>query len=452
MDDSDPTVLALLALAALAAGFVDAVVGGGGLIQLPALLLGLPGASPVQVLATNKLASICGTTASSITYYRRVRPDPRTFLPMMVLAFAGACCGALVASQVPRSAFEPIVLVALVLVGAYVLFKPSLGEVTALRHTGRRPPGHRAGRRVRHRLLRRRARPRHRQLLRVLAGRAARLLVPRGLRQGPAGQLGHQPRRARASSSRRARCSGRSACSWASASVLGAYVGARMAVSRGRRLRAHLLHRRRLGVHRAPRRGSARRLVTRPTSRSPGDAEAETEVRRSRFVCTAVRVETEDAARAVVERARRAHPDAGHHCSAFVLGPPPSPLERSSDDGEPSGTAGAPMLEVVRGRGVSDVAVVVSRWFGGTLLGTGGLARAYADAVRAGLDAAGTRARLLLRRAPARARPRGRGRRRDGPPLPRRRRPRHDLRRAGGPAGSACRPRRRRRWSPSWPA
>ena len=135
------TVLALLALAAVAAGFVDAVVGGGGLIQLPALLLGLPNAAPVEVLATNKLASICGTSVSSGTYYRRVRPDPRTFGPLMVLAFCGAVLGALVASQIPREAFEPIVLVVLVVVGGYVLFKPDLGSETVLRHTGRRHVG-----------------------------------------------------------------------------------------------------------------------------------------------------------------------------------------------------------------------------------------------------------------------------------------------------------------------
>jgi uncharacterized membrane protein YfcA len=137
---ADPTltVLVLLGVAAVAAGFVDAVVGGGGLIQLPALLLGLPHAAPTQILATNKLASICGTTVSSATYYRRIKPDPRTFLPMMVLAFAGSFTGALVASQIPRSAFEPIVLVALVGVFGYVLLKPSLGEATALRYAGRR--------------------------------------------------------------------------------------------------------------------------------------------------------------------------------------------------------------------------------------------------------------------------------------------------------------------------
>ena len=136
MEDPTLTVLVLLGLAAVAAGFVDAVVGGGGLIQLPALLLGLPNAAPTQILATNKLGSICGTTVSSATYYRRIKPDPRTFLPMMVLAFAGSFCGALVAGHIPRAAFEPIVLVALVVVGAYVLLKPSLGEATALRYAG----------------------------------------------------------------------------------------------------------------------------------------------------------------------------------------------------------------------------------------------------------------------------------------------------------------------------
>ncbi len=131
-------VVALLTLAALAAGFVDAVVGGGGLVQLPALVLGLPGASPVQVLATNKLSSFCGTTVSSATYYRRVRPDPRTFGPLMLLAFVGSMLGALVASHIPASAFEPIVLVVLVVVGTYVLLRPELGESTRLRFSGHR--------------------------------------------------------------------------------------------------------------------------------------------------------------------------------------------------------------------------------------------------------------------------------------------------------------------------
>ncbi len=140
---SDPTlhVLVLLALAALAAGFVDAVVGGGGLIQLPALLIGLPNAAPVQVLATNKLASICGTSVSSATYYRRVRPDPKTFGPLMLFAFVGSAAGAVVASHLPREAFDPIVLVALIVVGAYVLLKPDVGGDTVLRWAGHRHLG-----------------------------------------------------------------------------------------------------------------------------------------------------------------------------------------------------------------------------------------------------------------------------------------------------------------------
>jgi uncharacterized membrane protein YfcA len=138
MGDPSTTVLVLLALAGLMAGFVDAVVGGGGLVQLPALLLAFPGAAPVQVLATNKLASICGTSVSSATFYRRVRPDPRTFLPLMLLALLGSAIGALVASHLPRAAFDPIVLVVLVLVGGYVLVSPQVGTTSVLRFSGHR--------------------------------------------------------------------------------------------------------------------------------------------------------------------------------------------------------------------------------------------------------------------------------------------------------------------------
>lgn len=120
--------------------------------------------------------------------------------------------------------------------------------------------------------------------------------------------------------------------------------------------------------------------------------EAEVEAKRSRFLARLERVSEEAQARAVVDRARRQHWDARHHCSAFRLGPEPS-VQRSNDDGEPSGTAGAPILDVMTGAGLSDCVVVVTRWFGGTLLGTGGLIRAYGDAARAVLGAA-----TLLRR------------------------------------------------------
>ena len=116
-----------------------------------------------------------------------------------------------------------------------------------------------------------------------------------------------------------------------------------------------------------------------------GPGSAEIEVSRSRILCTLERVEDEMSARGVIEQARKEHWDARHHCSAFVLGPDRA-VERSSDDGEPPGTGGAPILEVLRGRQLSDVVAVVTRWFGGTLLGTGGLSRAYADAARAALE------------------------------------------------------------------
>jgi uncharacterized membrane protein YfcA len=136
----DPSLLTylLLALAGLFAGFVDAVVGGGGLVQLPALVIAFPAAAPVQVLATNKLAGTCGTSISSLTYYRRVRPDPRTFVPLMAIAFVGSAAGAVAASHLPKAAFDPLILVALVVVGAYVLLKPDLGRVTELRFSGHR--------------------------------------------------------------------------------------------------------------------------------------------------------------------------------------------------------------------------------------------------------------------------------------------------------------------------
>ena len=138
MDDPSLWTFALLALAGLFAGFVDAVVGGGGLVLLPALVVAFPGAAPVQVLGTNKLAGTCGTTVSSLTYYRRVRPDPRTFVPLMVVAFLGSAAGAVAASHIPEAAFDPLILVALVVVGGYVLLRPDLGDVTELRFSGHR--------------------------------------------------------------------------------------------------------------------------------------------------------------------------------------------------------------------------------------------------------------------------------------------------------------------------
>jgi len=131
-------VVLLLCLAAGFAGWIDAVSGGGGLVQIPALLILLPGASPAQILATNKVSSICGTSVAATTYYRRVRPDLRTALPMAGIAMVGAALGALCASFISVDVFRPLVLILVVLVGGYVLLHPQVGEVQSLRWTGRR--------------------------------------------------------------------------------------------------------------------------------------------------------------------------------------------------------------------------------------------------------------------------------------------------------------------------
>ncbi|MDA0567013.1 YigZ family protein [Streptomonospora sp. S1-112] len=123
--------------------------------------------------------------------------------------------------------------------------------------------------------------------------------------------------------------------------------------------------------------------------------EYELHVKKSRFICALARVADEDEARAFIAERRRAHWSANHNCSAYVLGPG-GEVQRSSDDGEPSGTAGVPMLEVLRQRGLTDTAAVVTRYFGGVKLGAGGLVRAYGAAVSAALDEVGVLERRTL--------------------------------------------------------
>lgn len=117
-------------------------------------------------------------------------------------------------------------------------------------------------------------------------------------------------------------------------------------------------------------------------------------VRKSRFITLLAPVTEQDQADAVIAAVRKQHWDARHHCTAMVLGVH-ADRQRSSDDGEPSGTAGVPMLEVLRRRRVTDVVAVVTRYFGGVLLGAGGLVRAYSGAVADAMDAA-----RLVRRSP----------------------------------------------------
>ncbi len=116
------------------------------------------------------------------------------------------------------------------------------------------------------------------------------------------------------------------------------------------------------------------------------EARAEIEVLNSRFIATAAPVSSVQEAREFIARIKREFADATHHVPAYVIGYGASVIAHCHDDGEPSGTAGRPALAVLQGSGLGDVAVVVTRYFGGTKLGTGGLVRAYGDAVRAVLE------------------------------------------------------------------
>ena len=117
--------------------------------------------------------------------------------------------------------------------------------------------------------------------------------------------------------------------------------------------------------------------------------EARTEVRRSLFIASVSPAATAEEADAFVASVRARYPDATHNCYAYIAGAE-NPSVRFSDDGEPGGTAGQPMLEVLKKRGLTAVAVVVTRYFGGIKLGAGGLVSAYTDSVVSGIDAAGT--------------------------------------------------------------
>lgn len=119
-------------------------------------------------------------------------------------------------------------------------------------------------------------------------------------------------------------------------------------------------------------------------------------IRKSRFIGHARPVESEEEAVAFIEEIKKKHWDATHNCSAYVVGERDE-WQKASDDGEPSGTAGKPILEVIKHRGLKNVAVVVTRYFGGILLGAGGLVRAYTEGAAAAIEAAGPVVKVLHR-------------------------------------------------------
>jgi uncharacterized membrane protein YfcA len=132
------TSLFLLA-ASFFAGFIDSIAGGGGLIQLPALLIGLPKSETAEVLGTNKLSAVFGTTTAAALYRKQIKPDPKILIAMGLPAFLGSAGGAVLASKIPTSSMRPMVLVLLIIVAIYTWFKPDLGKFENLRHQpGRR--------------------------------------------------------------------------------------------------------------------------------------------------------------------------------------------------------------------------------------------------------------------------------------------------------------------------
>ena len=117
------------------------------------------------------------------------------------------------------------------------------------------------------------------------------------------------------------------------------------------------------------------------------DTQIEIEIKGSKFIGCVSLCENEEQAKNFIHSIKKAHPKANHHCTAYILFDPA--IERSNDDGEPASTAGLPILQVLRGSGLSDVCAVIVRYFGGTLLGRGGLIKAYTEATIKAIEEAG---------------------------------------------------------------
>ncbi|MGG3738343.1 YigZ family protein [Aeribacillus pallidus] len=127
-----------------------------------------------------------------------------------------------------------------------------------------------------------------------------------------------------------------------------------------------------------------------------GYGEHEIVIQKSRFIAYVNRVQTEEEAQAFIQEIKKKHWDATHNCSAYMIGEN-NQIQKANDDGEPSGTAGVPMLEVLKKKDLKDTVVVVTRYFGGIKLGAGGLIRAYGKATSEGIKATGVVERKLMR-------------------------------------------------------
>lgn len=133
LSDISTLTLVFILVAAFSAGFVDAIAGGGGLIQLPALLISFPDREVAEVAGTNKLGSIFGTSAAALNYRRNIKTDPKLLLAMVLPAFIGSGSGSLLATQISTEQLKIAIVVMLVAVFAYTLARPDLGKVEVLK-------------------------------------------------------------------------------------------------------------------------------------------------------------------------------------------------------------------------------------------------------------------------------------------------------------------------------
>jgi uncharacterized membrane protein YfcA len=138
LSDISTLTLIFILIAAFSAGFVDAIAGGGGLIQLPALLISFPDREVAEVAGTNKLGSIFGTSAAALNYRRSIKTDPKLLLAMVLPAFIGSGSGSLLATQISTEQLKVAIVVMLVAVFAYTLARPDLGKVEVLKGAAKR--------------------------------------------------------------------------------------------------------------------------------------------------------------------------------------------------------------------------------------------------------------------------------------------------------------------------
>jgi hypothetical protein len=186
LSDISTLTLVFILVAAFSAGFVDAIAGGGGLIQLPALLISFPDREVAEVAGTNKLGSIFGTSAAALNYRRNIKTDPKLLLAMVLPAFIGSGSGSLLATQISTEQLKVAIVVMLVAVFVYTLARPDLGKVEVLKGAAKRQ------RRTNYWFLRWLYWARHRNSADDCLGCSSRFRICWGISDCQSGQCCHQ--------------------------------------------------------------------------------------------------------------------------------------------------------------------------------------------------------------------------------------------------------------------